>query len=190
MKSIVSDRYDGHMRRLFARVCVVCHSEFWVPKHVGETYVCCSVACRGKNRRRRVSLTCAQCGRIFERSTSQLSRSRSGLRFCTRDCKDKAQRLEGLKLIHPPHYGTASFNKDQLLRERGRVCQVCGLTEWLGEPIPLVVDHIDGNAYNGAKENLRLICPNCDALTLTYRGRNHGRGRQSRVKPDGDIVQR
>ena len=43
-------------------------------------------------------------------------------------------------------------------------CEKCGLTEWLGEPIPLELDHIDGNHWNNADENVWVICPNCHAL--------------------------
>ncbi|MEX1179031.1 MAG: HNH endonuclease signature motif containing protein [Nitriliruptor sp.] len=54
-------------------------------------------------------------------------------------------------------------------------CQVCGRDDWDGAPIPLEVDHIDGDRRNNDVSNLRLICPNCHALTPTYRGRNIGR---------------
>jgi hypothetical protein len=62
----------------------------------------------------------------------------------------------------------------------GCVCRSCGLSEWQGQPIPLVLDHIDGNADNWRLDNLRLICPNCDALTPTFKNRNRGKGRYSR----------
>jgi Zn finger protein HypA/HybF involved in hydrogenase expression len=51
-------------------------------------------------------------------------------------------------------------------------CECCGLTEWLGEPIPLELDHIDGDSINNTIENLRVLCPNCHAKTPTYRGKN------------------
>jgi predicted HNH restriction endonuclease len=45
------------------------------------------------------------------------------------------------------------------------------------------MDHIDGNSDNNTEENLRLICPNCHALTPSHKGRNRGRGRtRQRVK--------
>lgn len=53
-----------------------------------------------------------------------------------------------------------------------RTCNVCRLTEWRGKPIPLELDHVDGDRENNALSNLQLICPNCHALTFTYRGRN------------------
>lgn len=51
-------------------------------------------------------------------------------------------------------------------------CECCGLSEWLGEPIPLELDHIDGDHYNNTLENLKILCPNCHSKTPTYRGRN------------------
>lgn len=54
-------------------------------------------------------------------------------------------------------------------------CEVCMGTRWNGKPIPLELDHVDGDRANNLLENLRLLCPNCHALTPTYRGRNIGR---------------
>jgi 5-methylcytosine-specific restriction endonuclease McrA len=54
-------------------------------------------------------------------------------------------------------------------------CLSCGLTEWLAQPIPLELDHINGDRFDHRLENLRLLCPNCHALTATYRGKNKGR---------------
>ena len=51
-------------------------------------------------------------------------------------------------------------------------CANCGLTRWLAKEIPLELDHIDGDRENNQLSNLRIICPNCHALTPTYRGRN------------------
>jgi predicted HNH restriction endonuclease len=52
----------------------------------------------------------------------------------------------------------------------------------MGQPIPLEIDHIDGNPENSARENFRLVCPNCHAQTPTYRGRNIGKVENSKRK--------
>ncbi|PPD51194.1 MAG: HNH endonuclease [Methylotenera sp.] len=54
------------------------------------------------------------------------------------------------------------------------ICSHCGLDVWLNQPIPLELDHIDGNSNNNNITNLRLLCPNCHALTPNYRGKNKG----------------
>jgi hypothetical protein len=56
-----------------------------------------------------------------------------------------------------------------------RKCYGCGNTEWLGEPIPLELDHINGKHKDNTLSNLNLLCPNCHTLTPTYRGKNIGK---------------
>ena len=62
----------------------------------------------------------------------------------------------------------------KLLRENYKEakCENCGLTQWLGQEIPLEVHHKDGNRHNNTIENFQLLCPNCHALTNSYRGKN------------------
>ena len=55
------------------------------------------------------------------------------------------------------------------------VCSECGGTTWRGQPIPLELDHRNGDHRDNELANLRLLCPNCHALTPTYRGKNRGR---------------
>ena len=55
------------------------------------------------------------------------------------------------------------------------ICSDCGLSTWQNANIPLELDHRDGDRTNNLIENLRLLCPNCHALTPNYRGRNIGR---------------
>lgn len=54
-------------------------------------------------------------------------------------------------------------------------CNKCGGTEWLGQLMPLELEHRDGNPDNNALGNLELLCPNCHAQTPTYRSRNRKR---------------
>lgn len=47
--------------------------------------------------------------------------------------------------------------------------------EWNGEPLPLTMDHKNGNRFDNSPGNLRLLCPNCDSQLLTRGGANRGR---------------
>lgn len=62
--------------------------------------------------------------------------------------------------------------KKRLFYEQEGKCNKCGLSEWLGKPISLELEHKDGNHHNNCKENVELLCPNCHAQTDTYRGKN------------------
>ncbi|GAB5492939.1 MAG: hypothetical protein Phog2KO_31540 [Phototrophicaceae bacterium] len=69
-----------------------------------------------------------------------------------------------------------------LLEKRDYKCESCGLVEWLGQDIPLELDHIDGDSDNNLESNLRLICPNCHALTDTYKGANSGNSARQKMR--------
>ena len=56
-------------------------------------------------------------------------------------------------------------------------CSICGIGEWMKNPLTLEVDHIDGNHKNNRPENLRALCPNCHSQTETYKAKNSGNGR-------------
>lgn len=109
-------------------------------------------------------------------SCSQCKAATTNQKFCSRRCQSAFQQQRFLtgQMTGPYHL------RAQLKRRDGWHCHICQLTEWQQQEVPLVLDHIDGDPYNNQPINLRLICPNCDALTTTYKNRNKGSGRHER----------
>jgi hypothetical protein len=65
--------------------------------------------------------------------------------------------------------------KRRLLREgiKQPICELCGQGHiWRGRRMSLVLDHINGVRDDHRLENLRMLCPNCNATLDTHCGRN------------------
>jgi hypothetical protein len=76
----------------------------------------------------------------------------------------------------------SQVSKKYIKEIRGVQCEICKIKEWCGNPVPLVLDHIDGNSENNDLTNLRLVCGNCDMQLPTYKSKNRGNGRAYRRK--------
>lgn len=94
------------------------------------------------------------------------------------------------------NYDYSTFTKDSVKKNgrttlkaiinlRGRKCECCGLTEWLGEPINLEIHHIDGDHNNNELENIQLLCPNCHSYTDNYCGKNMNTGK---IKVEDEVL--
>lgn len=63
---------------------------------------------------------------------------------------------------------------DEGLKER--ICEICGQDEnWNGKKMGLILDHINGKHNDNRIENLRIVCPNCNATLPTHCGRNRAK---------------
>ena len=91
------------------------------------------------------------------------------------------RRLDPAEILvrRPPGSNRA---KPHLLRralmEIGRPYMCVGCANdgtWLGEPLSLAIDHIDGDFLNNEADNLRFLCPNCHAQTASYAGRSRNK---------------
>ena len=107
--------------------------------------------------------------------------------MCRREIQTKTRYCGGWRLItkkridYLPYaeyirIGKVQTNKlrKKLLYEglKQHICERCGNSEWEGQPIPLEVHHVNGDKTKNDLTNLQLLCPNCHALTSTYRGKN------------------
>jgi hypothetical protein len=108
-------------------------------------------------------------------------------KYCSNKCQralERRQRTEQwLSTGIAVHAGTAQghYIRHYLLADQAGLCALCGTgLEWNGLPLALVLDHIDGDSTNNRRDNLRLVCPNCDSQLPTFKARNKGNGRHWR----------
>lgn len=63
-------------------------------------------------------------------------------------------------------------------------CEMCGQGElWHGRRMAMVLDHVNGVHDDHRLENLRMLCPNCNATLDTHCGRHKLRKHAERVCP-------
>ncbi|MET9814162.1 MULTISPECIES: HNH endonuclease [unclassified Streptomyces] len=82
-----------------------------------------------------------------------------------------ARRPQDILVKHDGKRRTRTVVLRRALHEVGlpEECADCGIgPEWLGKPMTLEVDHINGDWSDDRLENLRLLCPNCHAVTNTW----------------------
>jgi hypothetical protein len=98
-------------------------------------------------------------------------------------------------LVEDSDYLKSAVLRKRLVREglKEPRCEICGRDEWMERPIPLQLDHVNGDRTDNRLENLRILCPNCHALTDTYCGKNIGRAastlRATMSKPQAPVVE-
>ncbi|KWX61377.1 HNH endonuclease [Mycobacterium sp. NAZ190054] len=106
--------------------------------------------------------------------------------YCTNACQQAHRRRLLLETwLATGVCGRTSYQghyvRDYLYEQQGRRCAICAISDsWNGQTLGLILDHIDGDPSNDRRENLRLICPNCDSQLPTYKARNRGSGRYYR----------
>lgn len=121
---------------------------------------------------------CNSCGKVLTRG-----------KFCSLKCsRDNDYKLYIEKWLNEEINGTkksghSNYLKRYLIEMFGEKCSLCGWDKinQITKKVPVEVDHIDGNHKNNKSNNIRLLCPNCHSLTVTYKALNKGKGRKFRA---------
>lgn len=127
------------------------------------------------------TIICKNCQKIISPSTWNKQQ------FCDKNCAGeyKSKKVYENYLLNPNKYCRASYSpghfKKFILAEQNNKCVICGLDNvWNGKILIFILDHIDGDASNNRRENIRMICPNCDTQLDTYKSKNKNSARKER----------
>lgn len=152
--------------------CARCQTPTNNPKFCSRS---CGVAYNNRIKPKRTKQInyCVGCASKFY---SQNSRNQ---KYCSAACKRKTrtQKIEKSGRFDIEGQPASKTVRDYLISTVGNICALCNQNgkNWCDKPLTLIVDHIDGDAYNWRISNIRLVCPNCDSQLPTFKGRNKGR---------------
>lgn len=156
---------------IIIKICLNCEKEFEarISEHNRGDAKFCSLTCFRKHRSKHAippqpNLICAQCNTRLYRNPSKQKKSKSGFFFCSRACKDKAQRIGGIKEIQPTHYGTGkgiNNYREIAFDAYEHECANCGYND---HKEALDVHHINHDRSDNRIENLVILCVICHRL--------------------------
>lgn len=153
-----------------------------IKKTLLEKYPPKPIKTKEKNQPKSKQQICVVCGKIFEnnkkRKTCSDECNNILAKTLAKEYQSKRHKdcykyyLEHQEEFCRPNYSPKQF-KQEFIEDQGGGCAICGMKpEWRGQPIVFILDHIDGDASNNRRDNLRCICPNCDSQLDTYKSKN------------------
>lgn len=88
--------------------------------------------------------------------------------------KKGIERNDGNIFVQNSTASQATLRKHYLQKSIPYKCSVCGMQPiWNGQPLTLILDHINGVNNDDRLENLRWVCPNCNQQLDTTGFKSH-----------------
>lgn len=172
-----TDYYNANL----IKKCKNCENDFEIKKgqdRKNNRKFCsnsCSTTFNNTKRKKKEKKLCVLCN----------SELHTGSKFCNSTCQKEYNNSEKIrKWLNNEisgHVNGGSFSllkcvRSYIMLKADNKCEDCGenrINTYSGKYI-LTIDHIDGDASNNKPENLKVLCPNCHAMTSTY-GNINGR---------------
>lgn len=177
------------MRKGKIKNCLICNTEFYVPKYRFKLSKYCSRKCTSISTIKTFNRDCVICGNNF---TFKACRS-DNAKYCSRKCYYKGMLSKGSVVkncpgcnsefrtspshdkeycswkcrtkhfVKPLHELSAFSNIRSVMRRRNMItkCEECGYNL---HPEILGIHHKDENRDNNKISNLMVLCPNCHSL--------------------------
>ena len=112
--------------------------------------------------------------------------------YCSRKCQHNYKYelyiqdyLKGMNNGSNKDFTTSGHLRRYLFEQSNYKCNKCGLSQY--HPITnktiLQIHHVDGNWTNNKLENLQVLCPNCHAMSDTFRGLNETKELNLPIRP-------
>lgn len=158
-------------------------------EEIGKMYNCTGKAVRSAAVRLEINIVprqkkytsdiCVVCKQEF----IQKKNGRGGVtEACSIECGKKVKSIKKYKAYLEDNsimYGKKiSTFKKYFLEDQEYKCSICSMENiWNNKELVFILDHIDGNADNNNRNNLRLVCPNCDSQLDTFKSKNKNSAR-------------
>lgn len=139
----------------------------------------CSVTVANKNKVKREVLNCLKCNKSLLGKAIEMQ-------YCSAHCHQSAIKEEQWQELNKNDSYVVSHRtlRAILIFKFGSKCMECGWDKInpATNKCPIELEHIDGDHTNNKISNVKLLCPNCHSLTVTYKALNKGNGREKRRK--------
>lgn len=133
-------------------------------------------------------IKCEWCGKEITK--------RNAKKYCCKQCEGAARGYNHYQQYLKDNTiasGIKNMNcyKKYILSEQDCKCAICNQSNiWNKKELVFVLDHINGNADDNSRSNLRLICPNCDSQLSTFKSKNKhsARSKYRQYKTQAELI--